>query len=50
MLCENIGKYIEKFWNIGIGGESNIVNWPNIDEKNFENIGIGFKNMISVGL
>jgi len=35
---------VSKFWNIGIGGQSNIGSWPNIGETIFENIGIGFKN------
>jgi len=37
---------VSKFWNICIDGHSNIGSWPNISE----NIGIGFKNMMSVGL
>jgi len=41
---------VSKFWNIniGIGGQSNIGSWLNIGENFFENIGIGFKKMISV--
>jgi len=41
---------VSKFWNIGIGGQSNIGKWPNIGEKKFENIGIDFKKIISVDL
>jgi len=41
---------VSKFWNIGIGGQSNIRNWPNIDKKFFENIDIGFNKIISVAL
>jgi len=41
---------VSKFWNIGIGGQSNIGSWTNIGKKIFENIGIGFKKMILIGL
>jgi len=27
---------VSKFWNIGISGQSNNVNWPNIAEKNLK--------------
>jgi len=32
---------VSKFWNIGVGGQSNIGSWPNIGEK-IENISIDF--------
>jgi len=41
---------LSKFWNICIGGQSNIGNWPNIGKIFFENIGVDFKKIISVGL
>jgi len=41
---------MSKFWNIGIGVQSNIGNCTNIGENFFENIGINFDKMISVGL
>jgi len=40
---------VSKYRNIGIGGQSNIGNWPNIGKKLFENISIDF-NKILVGL
>jgi len=30
-MSKNIS--VSKFWNIGIGGQSNIGNWPNTEEK-----------------
>jgi len=41
---------VSKFSNIGIGGLSNIGNWPNQEKKFFENIGIGSKNYIRLSL
>jgi len=42
-ISENIS--VSKFWNISIGGRSNMGNWPNIGEKNLKIFGIGFKKL-----
>jgi len=38
-----------KSWKIGIGGQSNISNWPNIGKKILNiGIGIGFQNTVII--
>jgi len=40
-----------KFWNIGIGGRSNIGSWPNINEKKLKvSVLVSVLKIISVGL
>jgi len=38
-----------KFWNIGIGGQSNIDSWPNIGEKILK-ISVSVSNKNDIGL
>jgi len=36
---------VSKCWNIGIGGQSNIGNWPNIGEKSLKYLYRFLKNI-----